>query len=237
MNKYWKRFSIVLNASLDSVALIKGRIMWNVDLCWCQNISQQQQMSNVRWNGLHILHFTIMSVHANISHLPSQLNHVFQFASLKGSSFIFSVLIYEVFNSLWQMYLKEVHKFFYSTLKIKVCVCLVLRVSDLMLRLKDSCGNWIFHWGERSMCFESLRSSEIWQKTQLENLEMKVLWAGLPSSLWPRWCFRVLLILLPQSYLLTDQYLYEIYTFNSVVPFQRPLTDFLLSKIKGRNFE
>ena len=136
MNKYWKRFSIVLNASLDSVALIKGRIMWNVDLCWCQNISQQQQMSNVRWNGLHILHFTIMSVHANISHLPSQLNHVFQFASLKGSSFIFSVLIYEVFNSLWQMYLKEVHKFFYSTLKIKVCVCLVLRVSDLMLRLR-----------------------------------------------------------------------------------------------------
>ena len=136
MNQYWKRFSIVLNASLDSVALIKGRIMWNVDLCWCQNISQQQQMSNVRWNGLHILHFTIMSVHANISHLPSQLNHVFQFASLKGSSFIFSVLIYEVFNSLWQMYLKEVHKFFYSTLKIKVCVCLVLRVSDLMLRLR-----------------------------------------------------------------------------------------------------
>ena len=136
MNQYWKRFSIVLNASLDSVALIKGRIMWNVDLCWCQNISQQQQMSNVRWNGLHILHFTIMSVHANISHLPSQLNHVFQFASLKGSSFIFSVLIYEVFNSLWQMYLKEVHKFFYSTLKIEVCVCLVLRVSDLMLRLR-----------------------------------------------------------------------------------------------------
>ena len=136
MNKYWKRFSIVLNASLDSVALIKGHIMWNVDLCWCQNISQQQQMSNVRWNGLHILHLTIMSVDANISHLPSQLNHVFQFASLKGSSFIFSVLIYQLFNSLWQMYLKEVHKFFYSTLKIKVCVCLVLRVSDLMLRLR-----------------------------------------------------------------------------------------------------
>ena len=235
MNQYWKRFSIVLNASLDSVALIKGRIMWNVDLCWCQNISQQQQMSNVRWNGLHILHFTIMSVHANISHLPSQLNHVFQFASLKGSSFIFSVLIYEVFNSLWQMYLKEVHKFFYSTLKIKVCVCLVLRVSDLMLRLRlmwklnislrrEINVLWIFEIF-RNLTENTVR--EPWDEGVVSWLAIFIV----ASMVFSCFAHRA------SSILLAYQYLYEIYTFNSVVPFQRPLTDFLLSKIKGRNFE
>ena len=235
MNKYWKRFSIVLNASLDSVALIKGRIMWNVDLCWCQNISQQQQMSNVRWNGLHILHFTIMSVHANISHLPSQLNHVFQFASLKGSSFIFSVLIYQLFNSLWQMYLKEVHKFFYSTLKIEVCVCLVLRVSDLMLSLnhmwkvnislrREINVLWIFE------IFRNLRQNTVrepWDEGVVSWLAIFIV----ASMVFSCFAHRA------SSILLAYQYLYEIYTFNSVVPFQRPLTDFLLSKIKGRNFE
>ena len=235
MNQYWKRFSIVLNASLDSVALIKGRIMWNVDLCWCQNISQQQQMSNVRWNGLHILHFTIMSVHANISHLPSQLNHVFQFASLKGSSFIFSVLIYQLFNSLWQMYLKEVHKFFYSTLKIKVCVCLVLRVSDLMLRLRlmwkvnislrrEINVLWIFE------IFRNLRQNTVrepWDEGVVSWLAIFIV----ASMMFSCFAHRA------SSILLAYQYLYKIYTFNSVVPFQRPLTDFLLSKIKGRNFE
>ena len=214
MNQYWKRFSIVLNASLDSVALIKGRIMWNVDLCWCQNISQQQQMSNVRWNGLHILHFTIMSVHANISHLPSQLNHVFQFASLKGSSFIFSVLIYQLFNSLWQMYLKEVHKFFYSTLKIKVCVCLVLRVSDLMLRLRlmwkvnislrrEINVLWIFE------IFRNLRQNTVrepWDEGVVSWLAIFIV----ASMVFSCFAHRA------SSILLAYQYLYEIYTFNSV---------------------